>query len=70
VKFNEEKKKTDEIYKYLALLEKPVEDNLKTIRLCRKLLTLLDKEKHLLEGKDEMGNKLDEERESDDDDDK
>jgi len=40
-----EKEKTQQIYKYLALLEKPVEDRLEEIMNYRKLLKMLEEEK-------------------------
>ena len=48
-----EKEKTQEIYKYLALLEKPVEDRLEQIMNYRKVLQLLEQEKNLLLNEEE-----------------
>ncbi len=38
--YKKEKKKTDEMYKYVAIIEKPVEEKLKEIMHLRKYLTL------------------------------
>jgi hypothetical protein len=46
--YYQEKEKTQKIYKYLALLEKPVEDRLEQIMNYRKLLKMLEEEKELL----------------------
>lgn len=56
--YYKEKEKTQEIYKYLAMLEKPVEERLEQIMNYRKVLSLLEQEKNLLiheEEKDEDG---------------
>ena len=47
-----EKQKTQDMYRYLALLEKPVEEKLEKILNYRKVLNLLNQEHELL--KDQM----------------
>ena len=46
--FETEKDKTRQMYKYLALLEKPIEDKLEQILNFRKVLSLLNQEHHIL----------------------
>ncbi len=41
-KYNEEKQKTQDMYQYLALLEKPLEEKLEKIMNYRKVLNLLN----------------------------
>ena len=48
-KYAEEKRKTEDMYKYLSMLEKPVEEKLERIMSYRKVLQLMNQEHKLLE---------------------
>ena len=48
-KYAEEKRKTEDMYKYLSMLEKPVEEKLERIMSYRKVLQLMNQEHELLE---------------------
>jgi hypothetical protein len=45
----EEKQKTEDMYKYLSMLEKPVEEKLERIMNYRKVIQLMNQEHELLE---------------------
>ena len=54
--YAKEKEKTREMYKYIALLEKPVEEKLEQIMGFRKVLSLLEQEKIILDDQKEQFN--------------
>jgi hypothetical protein len=47
-RYESEKEKTRDMYKYLALLEKPIEDKLEQILNYRRVLSLLTQEHNIL----------------------
>jgi hypothetical protein len=48
-KYADEKQKTEDMYKYLSMLEKPVEEKLERIMNYRKVIQLMNQEHELLE---------------------